>query len=124
MNFNFYYCEICGNVVVRAAAHTEALVCCGEDMKKLEADTTDAAKEKHVPEIKRNGNTIDVAVGSTLHPMEKEHYIEFIAAVQDERIQIQRLSPDDEPKAQFQIADGPVTVFEFCNKHGLWKTEA
>lgn len=46
MEFKVYHCEVCGSLMVKAVDGSEALVCCGEDMKLLEADTVDAAKEK------------------------------------------------------------------------------
>ncbi len=120
----FYHCEVCGNVVALLVDGKGELVCCGEPMVLLEADTVDAAKEKHVPEIKRDGNKIEVVVGSVEHPMEEKHYITFIAAVQGKKIQIAQLEPGDEPKASFEIEDGEVEVYEFCNLHGLWMAKA
>ena len=120
----FYYCEKCGNLFAVVHNAGPVPVCCGQDMILLEAGVTDAAVEKHVPEVKREGNKIEVVVGSTVHPMTEDHYIQMIAAVQGEKVQIQKLSPSDEPKAAFEIADGPVEVYEFCNLHGLWKAEA
>jgi superoxide reductase len=50
-------------------------------MTKLEPNTTDAAKEKHVSVITKENGKINVAVGSTLHPMLPKHHIEWIALV-------------------------------------------
>ncbi len=124
MSDKFWYCKICGNVVVYAAEHTDALVCCGEDMTLLEAGTVDAAKEKHVPEVKREGNTLEIKIGSEPHPMLAAHYIEFVAVIQEGLTQIQTLKPEEEPKARFNVNDGPARVYEFCNLHGLWMIEA
>lgn len=121
---NFYYCEQCGSLMVEANKVEVKKVCCGEEMQLLEAGTTDAAVEKHVPEITRDGNKVDVVVGSTPHPMEEDHFIESIVAVQGDNYQVVRLNPGDEPKASFTVEDGPVEVYEFCNLHGLWKAEA
>lgn len=120
----FYLCKECGNLVVLLHEGGGQLVCCGQNMTELKAGTTDAAKEKHVPVIKREGNHIEVQVGSVLHPMAEDHFITNIIAVQGEKFQNKSLKPGDEPKACFDIADGPVTVYEYCNKHGLWKAEA
>lgn len=120
----FWKCNKCGNFFFAIVDSGVVPVCCGEEMQEMKANTTDAAQEKHVPEIKRNGNKIEVQVGSTLHPMEEKHYIVMIAAQQGENVQIHRLNPGEEPKACFDIADGPVTVYEYCNVHGVWKAEA
>ena len=120
----FFHCEKCGSLVVKVNdAHCNP-VCCGQDMVELKANTVDAAQEKHVPAISRDGNKVHVEVGSTLHPMEEDHYIEFIAVVQGDMVQLQTLQPGQEPKADFLVQDGLVVAYEFCNKHGLWKAEA
>lgn len=120
----FFHCEKCGSLVVKVNdAHCNP-VCCGQDMVELKANTVDAAQEKHVPAISRDGNKVHVEVGSTLHPMEEDHYIEFIAVVQGDMVQLQTLQPGQEPKADFLVQDGSVVAYEFCNKHGLWKAEA
>lgn len=121
----FYYCEHCGALYVKAnQVGNVTPVCCGEPTKKLTANTTDAAVEKHVPVVTREGNKISVVVGEAVHPMEENHFITMIAAVQGDKVQSVALKPGEEPKAEFFVEDGPVTVYEHCNKHGLWKAEA
>lgn len=122
--FKVFKCNACGNIVLKMLDMGTAISCCGQEMQELKAGTTDAALEKHVPAVTRNGNTIHVEVGSVLHPMTEEHWITFIAAVQGEKLQVAYLNPGDEPKACFQVEDGPVEVYEYCNLHGLWKAEA
>ena len=96
-------------------------VCCGEEMKKVEPNTTDAAQEKHVPVIKKNGLDVVVQVGSVMHPMAEDHYITFIAVAYGSRVEYIRLKPGDDPAAEFTLVDDqPVTAYEYCNKHGLW----
>lgn len=124
MEFKVYHCELCGNLVVKAVDNAGELVCCGQAMDLLEADTVDAAKEKHVPAIKREGNEVSVVVGEVEHPMTEEHYITNIFAVQGDKVQIAYLKAGQEPKATFTVGDGAVTIYEFCNLHGLWKAEA
>lgn len=121
----FYRCETCGNLVMKVHDGGGQLVCCGSPMTELKANSTDAATEKHVPAVTRDGNAIKVQVGSTPHPMLEEHYIMWIAAVQEgKRAQIAYLKPGGEPKAEFAICDGPVEVYEYCNLHGLWIANA
>jgi superoxide reductase len=100
------------------------IVCCGEPMTLLVANTVDAAKEKHVPVVSRSGNTVKVEVGSVPHPMTKEHYIQWIYLETKQGGQRRGLTPEDEPKAAFALEDDePVAVYEYCNLHGLWKTD-
>lgn len=119
---DFYRCEKCGNIVAVLNNGGGTLSCCGQPMTKLTANSTDAAQEKHVPVITKNGSKIEVAVGSTLHPMEEKHYIQWIALVNNSRVRIQFLKPGEEPKTHFGNAQNG-TVYEYCNLHGLWKKD-
>ncbi|MBH1941733.1 desulfoferrodoxin [Mobilitalea sibirica] len=119
---NFYRCEICGNMVAKIKNGGGTLVCCDQPMTKLDANTTDAAQEKHVPVVVKEDGKIKATVGSVLHPSQPEHYIEWIALVTDDKVLLNYLEPGMEPKAEFEeVASG--TVYEYCNLHGLWKAE-
>lgn len=121
-NVVFYRCEVCGNIVALVTDGGGTLVCCGQDMTELVANTSDGAKEKHVPVVNVEDGKVKVEVGSTLHPMLPEHHIEWIALVTDNSIKLKYLSLDEEPKAEFcEVESG--TVYEYCNLHGLWKTD-
>ena len=74
----FCICRHCGNIVGMVVDAGVPVVCCGEPMHELVANTEDAAKEKHVPVIEQDGNIVTVKVGSVEHPMLDEHYIQFI----------------------------------------------
>lgn len=118
----FYRCERCGNIVALVRNGGGTLSCCGQAMTKLEANSTDAAQEKHVPVVTKEDGKIKVAVGSTLHPMQPEHYIQWIALATEDSVQIKYLKPGEQPVAEFpEVASG--TVYEYCNLHGLWKAE-
>jgi len=119
---DFYRCERCGNIVALIKKGGGTLTCCGQAMTKLEANSTDAATEKHVPVVTKENGKIHVVVGSTLHPMLQEHYIEWIALVADDKVEFKYLKPGEEPKASFSEAKSG-TVYAYCNLHGLWKTE-
>ena len=120
----FYRCEICGNIVVKAVDGGGALTCCGQPMAILEANTTDAAKEKHVPAVTVEGDKLIVNVGDVDHPMQEDHYIQWIYAVTDRGVLGACLNPGEAPHAEFTL-DGqkPLSVFEYCNLHGLWKAD-
>jgi superoxide reductase len=121
-NVVFYRCELCGNMVAQIKNGGGTLSCCGQSMTRLEANTTDAALEKHVPVITKEDGKIKVSVGSVLHPMLEEHHIEWIALATDEKVEIIYLKPGMEPKAEFsEVTTG--TIYEYCNLHGLWKTD-
>lgn len=117
-----YKCELCGNIVEVLHAGDGELVCCGQPMKKLVENTTDAAKEKHVPVIEKVSGGWKVSVGSVAHPMEEKHYIEWIELVVDDGTAYRKfLKPGDKPEAVFMVSAASVTAREYCNLHGLWK---
>lgn len=119
-----YHSKSCGSLVLKLVDAGCDLICGDEKMDLLEAGTTDAAREKHVPAVTREGNKVSVVVGSVEHPMLENHYIQFIALEQGDKVQVVSLKPGEKPAAEFVVEDGPVTVYEFCNLHGLWKAEA
>ena len=106
-----FKCAKCGNIVEVMHVGGGTLSCCGEPMKQLKENTTDAAQEKHVPVF----DSGKVKVGSVAHPM---------AGINGERVCRQFLKPGEEPAAEFGSAKAGSTMREYCNKHGLWKAEA
>jgi superoxide reductase len=118
-----YKCEVCGNIVEVLHPGAGQLVCCGQPMKLLVENTTDASREKHVPVIEKTAEGYRVKVGSVPHPMEEKHYIEWIELVADERAYRQFLAPGQPPEAFFSVKAAQVYAREYCNIHGLWKGE-
>ena len=116
-----YKCDACGNIVEVLHGGGGELVCCGEPMKLLVANTVDAAKEKHVPVIEKVEGGVKVKVGSVPHPMEEKHYIEWIEVTTDGKADRQFLKPGEAPEAVFKTGAKSVTAREYCNLHGLWK---
>jgi len=116
-----YRCNVCGNMVVVIRGAGGTLTCCNQAMELLVENTQDAALEKHVPQITPVEGGIKVQVGSVAHPMQPEHYIEWIEVESGGQVCRQFLEPRNAPEAFFPIEAGAVTVREFCNVHGLWK---
>ena len=117
-----YKCEVCGNIVEVVGAGAGELVCCGQPMTLQQEKTEDASTEKHVPFIERTDEGVRVRVGqNAAHPMETEHYIQWIELVADGKAYRQFLEPGDAPEAVFAIVADEVTAREYCNVHGLWK---
>ncbi|HQH88274.1 MAG: desulfoferrodoxin [Rectinema sp.] len=117
-----YKCMKCGNIVEVLHAGQGQLVCCGEPMRLMVENTSDGAKEKHVPVLEKTADGCWVMVGSILHPMEEKHYIEWIELISDEHSYRVYLAPGQEPKAFFPVKAEKVQAREYCNLHGLWKT--
>ncbi len=119
----FFRCKHCGNLVGMIHESGVPIICCGDPMTLLVANTSDGATEKHVPVLTREGTHLHVAVGSVAHPMTEAHLIEWIFVTQGNRTQRVSLAATDAPAADFEIQEGPVTVYEYCNLHGLWVAE-
>lgn len=120
-----YKCKVCGNIVEVVHTGEGALVCCGQEMERLEAGTSDGAAEKHVPVIEKIEGGYKVTVGSVAHPMIDAHYIEFIELICEKCGKVQRkaLKPGDKPEAVFKTDAEKVIAREYCNLHGLWQKE-
>lgn len=95
-------------------------------LAELTANTTDAAREKHVPVISIDDNVVNVKVGSAPHPMEDVHHITTIYIETKLGGQIRKLQPGEAPEATFILPEGDafIAAYEYCNLHGLWKGEA
>jgi len=121
----FYRCDICGNIVLKVEDGGGLLVCCGQAMELLVANTVDASVEKHVPAVTVDGDVMTIKIGSDPHPMTEAHYIEFIyLATAEGGGVLRKLQPGEEPEATFDVGRlEPVAAYEYCNLHGLWVSE-
>lgn len=120
-NLQVYKCSVCGNTVEVIHAGAGQLVCCGAPMDLLTENTTDAAEEKHVPVVEKVEGGVKVKVGAVAHPMEENHFIEWIELIADGKACRQFLNPGEAPEALFQIEAEQITARALCNLHGLWK---
>ena len=118
----FFRCRHCGNVIVKMVDSGVPVVCCGEKMEEIIANTVEAATEKHLPVVENKGKEIFVKVGQVAHPMTEEHYINFIALETENGVLVKYLHPGEVPEVTF-TAKSAVAVYGYCNLHGLWKTE-
>jgi len=120
----FFVCNHCKNLIGMIYSSGAPITCCGDLMQEIEANTTDAALEKHVPVVQVEGNKVFVQVGSVSHPMTAEHLIEWIYLETEHGGQRKALKPGDAPHAVFCLEDDkPLAVFAYCNLHGLWKSD-
>lgn len=119
-----YKCELCGNIVEVYEGRGGTLVCCGQEMSLLEEKSADMTTEKHVPVIEKIEGGFKVTVGSTIHPMTEEHFIQWIELITDkDEVLTAHLKPGKEPVAIFKTDAEKVIAREYCNLHGLWKNE-
>lgn len=124
MSSKFFICRRCGNLIGMVQDAGIPIVCCGEKMEALVANTVEASGEKHVPVATVEGDTVKVNVGSVDHPMIPEHLIEWIYLETENGGQRKVLKAGDKPNVSFCLGgDKAVAVYAYCNLHGLWKTE-
>ncbi len=122
--FDLYKCDTCGIIVEVFRGGKGELTCCNSPMKLKKESVEEAALEKHIPVVEKTLNGYKISVGSVLHPMTEEHYIEWIEVLGD-RQRVFHLKPGDEPVVEFHCPcqDDPSTleVRAYCNLHGNWK---
>ena len=107
----FYVCPACGNVLHSTG---EAVVYChGMQLLPEQAEESD---ERHKIFIEGTEDEYYVRIE---HDMTKTHYISFIAALSQDRLQLVRLYPEGNAEARFQIRDVRQILF-FCIRDGLF----
>ena len=118
----FYKCAVCGNIIAYAEHPGCDAMCCGKPIEEVVPGTTDAAVEKHVPAVSRDGDLLTVSVGTVLHPMLEEHFIKWIALETSAGYQFKYLAPGSDPVVQFALTPGEEvkSCVAYCNLHGLW----
>lgn len=119
----FYICNHCGNIITKLTDSGVPVMCCGEEMAELVPGSKEAAIEKHKPVIVEEDGKKYAVVGSTIHPMTNEHYIEWIVVDYGDHYRVHHLKPNDEPKVKLCKHCTPVDIFAYCNLHGLWKMD-
>ena len=115
-------CFKCGamvEVVEDCKCQNCGIMCCGQPMLAIKANSSDGAVEKHLPTYEVVGNYILVRVP---HVMEQEHYIEYVALVSNNINAKKYFKPNEEAKAVYPYVKGS-KLYSYCNKHGLWATE-
>ncbi|MCI8594941.1 MAG: helix-turn-helix domain-containing protein [Oscillospiraceae bacterium] len=108
----WYVCPVCGNIINSTG---EAVVsCCGVALPALEEETPDLSHELMLEPVE------DEYYVTLSHPMTKEHYISFLAAVGDNGLQVVKLYPEGSAEARFKCSRIRL-LYAYCNRHGLFK---
>lgn len=116
-----YKCNVCGNISEMVHSGAGEMVCCGQIMELKQIKSEEEGAEKHKPVIERTDIGVIVRVGEVAHPMEAQHYIEWIEVVTEHRIYRKQLEPGAEPVAEFCLEAEHLSARAYCNVHGLWK---
>lgn len=115
-----FKCNKCGNIVL-VNGNEKLLKCCGESLCEIEVSSGEG-EGKHKPVIKIEDNQVCIRVGEIMHPMEEEHYIEWIYVIGDKCSSFIKFKPGDVPECIVPYSEN-MQVFAYCNKHLLWKNE-
>lgn len=107
----FYVCPVCGNVI--HAMGEGSFRCCGVALPPLEAEVPDETHELTAEDVDGEYYV------SLAHPMEKGHFISFLALVGPSRLEIVKLYPEQEAAARFSKRGGGI-LYACCNRHGLF----
>jgi superoxide reductase len=105
-------------------AECSEITCCGEPVKHEQENTVDAAKEKHIPVMKKGQTGTLVEVGSVVHPMTPEHHIEWIEIINGDYLNRKYLKSGEAPSADFFVPQSDKLILRaYCNLHGLWSNK-
>lgn len=139
---SIFICQVCGHVEFNSAPD-KCPVCFASKFNQNDSvfeESMEKSKEgavKHIPHIVVNKECglipeepctdILVRVGKTLHPMAENHFIQWIDCYIDNKyVSRIMLTPDTHPSVVFHLksSGSKITIVEFCNLHGLWKSDA
>ena len=107
-----HVCPVCGNVMF--AKGDSLISCCGIELPPLEAEAPDDAHRAMIENVE---NEYFVTIP---HPMDKEHFISFMAYVTMDRFEMKALYPEGNAEARFFPRSRNGKLFFCCNRHGLF----
>ena len=108
----WYVCPICGNILHSTGA--AVVSCCGLTLPPLEAELPDG---DHAITVEPVEDEYYVTVD---HPMEKGHFLSFLAGVSDEGVQLVKLYPEGNGAARLKLRRMK-WIYAYCNRHGLFR---
>jgi len=117
-----YKCELCGKMSELIHDGAGELICCGQAMALQKTKIKEDGLEKHLPVLEEGeDNLFTIRVGEVKHPMEDNHYIEWIEIItEDGKVLKKYLNSGEIPATAFKCASKIKEVRAYCNVHGLW----
>ena len=109
-----YVCPVCGNVI--HSLGDAVISCCGVILPALESEEPDGEHRIKVEVVE------DEYYVTMDHPMTKDHYISFFAALSDQGVQILKLYPQGPCDGRFKI-NRVKYLLAYCNRHGLFRVK-
>lgn len=110
----FYSCPVCGNILTATAS--AQIGCCGRALQPLKAIQADEAHQVQMEEV--DGETYL----TFSHEMTKEHYIQFVAMVGFDRVQVIRLYPEQGGEVRLPRV-ARAKVYLYCTEHGFFQVK-
>ncbi|MGN1179923.1 MAG: helix-turn-helix domain-containing protein [Suilimivivens sp.] len=108
----FYICPVCGNIITSVGSGSFS--CCGIALLKQEAEEND---NDHLIQIETVDNEYHVVMN---HPMDKNHYISFIAYVTSDSVETVKLYPEQNISVRFK-KKGHGIIYAYCNRNGMFQ---
>lgn len=109
---HFYVCPICGNVITSVGQGSFS--CCGVTLPEPEPEKCD---ENHRICLEDIDNEYHVSID---HPMDKKHYVSFIAYVTSGSSEVVKLYPEQDISVRFR-KKGHGMIYAWCNRHGMFR---
>lgn len=109
---HFFVCPICGNVITSVGQG--AFSCCGVTLLEAEPEKCEG---NHLICLADVDNEYFVTMN---HPMEKKHYVSFLAYVTAESCEVIKLYPEQNISVRFR-KKGHGILYAYCNRHGMFQ---
>ena len=104
--------EILGGNMITAMTDT-GISCCGKKLQPLQPHKADEKQKLNVARIEN-----DFYITAN-HPMEREHYIPFVALLTSDTLMLRKLYPEWELQVRIPIFSHGRLLW-YCNRHGLF----
>lgn len=115
-------CDDCGSIIQVLADGDEKV--CSDHMLEFPVQTEGEKSPKHKPVVEIDGDKVTVKVGEAAHPMDDDHYIQFVIVEAGAEQYAKCFKPGDVAEATFTVNSADdVKALAFCNLHGLWSSE-
>ena len=105
----FYVCPTCGNLII--SAEEGQFSCCGKTLSPM---VPQKAEEKLKVEMIEQDYYI-----TTDHPMTREHYLPFVAFLQDDTMLLKRRYPQWDFEVRIPRVGHGILLW-YCTQHGLF----
>lgn len=108
---SFYVCPFCGNIIISTG---EASISChGITLSKLVKNKMD---ENHSVSVEIVEDEYFISIR---HPMTKERYVSFIAALSSDKVQVVKLYPEGSAEGRVKM-NGVKEILFYSNTDGLY----